>query len=151
MIIVLARRPNFTSTVNSELLFRHAEEGSYLVRPSSNHLNYAISLKMNSRVQHILVQTTLTGTGTALTVNRTHYFNTLKDLLDFYHVENIYGCHKGGPAFVSLKPSTYLSIIHLNVYIKGKKYLSKMTECCLQNAGPPLSWCRSCCRSTASG
>ena len=93
------------------LLLRHAEEGSYLVRPSSNHLNYAISLKMNSKVQHILVQTALTGTGTALTVNRNQYFNTLKELLDFYHVQNIYGCHKGGPAFVSLKPSTYLSLI----------------------------------------
>ena len=93
------------------LLLRHAEEGSYLVRPSSNHLNYAISLKMNTKVQHILVQAALTGTGTALTVNRNQYFNTLKELLDFYHVQNIYGCHKGGPAFVSLKPSTYLSII----------------------------------------
>ena len=81
------------------------------MRPSSNHLNYAISLKMNSKVRHILVQTALTGTGTALTVNRTQYFNTLKDLLDFYHVENIYGCHKGGTSFVSLKHSTYLSII----------------------------------------
>ena len=81
------------------------------MRPSSNHLNYAISLKMNSRVQHILVQTALTGTGTALTVNRNQYFNTLKELLDFYHVENIYGSHKVGTAFVSLKHSTYLSII----------------------------------------
>ena len=78
----------------AEQMLRHSSEGSYLVRPSSNNINYAISLKMNNKVQHILVESLLTNTGQRVTVNKLNYFSSLKDLLDFYHVESIYGHYK---------------------------------------------------------
>ena len=79
---------------DAEKLLNLALEGTYLVRTSSNNHNYAISLKMNSRVEHILVESVLTNIGQQVTVNKQKYFSNLKDLLDFYHIENIYQNYK---------------------------------------------------------
>ena len=79
---------------DAEKLLNLASEGSYLVRTSSNNHNYAISLKMNNRVEHILVESVLTNIGQQVTVNNEKFFSNLKDLLDFYHIENIYQNHK---------------------------------------------------------
>ena len=64
------------------------------VRTSSNKRDYAISLKMDNKVEHILVETILTGVGQQFTVNKKKFFNNLKDLLDYYHIQNIYSNYK---------------------------------------------------------
>ena len=46
------------------------------------------------QVEHILVESLLTGVGQQVTVNKEKYFCSLKDLLDFYHVQNIYHTYK---------------------------------------------------------
>ena len=45
-------------------------------------------------VEHILVETLLTGVGQQLTVNKQKFFSNIKDLIDFYHVQNIYSNYK---------------------------------------------------------
>ena len=106
----------------AEQMLRLASEGAYLVRPSSNNTNYAISLKMNNRVQHILVESLLTNTGQQLTVNKLKYFSSLKDLLDFYHVESIYGHFKLSSIVMpqqSLKIQDLMSSVFVNKFCEG--------------------------------
>ena len=71
---------------------------SYLVRPSSVPGNYAISIKIEDKVQHILIDTVLTGTGYKVTLNPldSKYFPNLKALLDNYHMEELYSNYKLG-------------------------------------------------------
>ena len=45
-------------------------------------------------MEHILVETLLTGVGQQLTVNKQKFFSNIKDLIDFYHVQNIYSNYK---------------------------------------------------------
>ena len=111
----------------AEQMLRLASEGSYLVRPSSNNTNYAISLKMNNRVQHILVESLLTSTGQQLTVNKLNYFSSLKDLLDFYHMESIYGHYKLSSIVMphqSLKIHEVMSSVFVNKFCEGFEGLS---------------------------
>ena len=49
---------------------------------------------MDNKVEHILVETILTGVGQQFTVNKKKFFNNLKDLLDYYHIQNIYSNYK---------------------------------------------------------
>ena len=112
---------------SAEQILRHAAEGSYLVRPSSNNTNYAISLKMNNKVQHILVEALLTNTGQQLTVNKLNYFCSLKDLLDFYHVESIYGHYKLSSIVMphqSLKIHEVMSAVFINKFCEGFESLT---------------------------
>ena len=51
---------------SAETLLRNSLDGDYLVRPSSNNKNYAISMKMNNKVQHILIENLLTATGAVI-------------------------------------------------------------------------------------
>ena len=71
-------------------------DGSYLVRPSSQQENcYAISLKDKEAFCHILVETVLTGSGVKHTLaDKKEYFNSLKDLLDYYHIKPVFGMYK---------------------------------------------------------
>ena len=111
----------------AERMLRHASEGAYLVRPSSNNTNYAISLKMNNKVQHILVESLLTNTGQQLTVNKLNYFSSLKDLLDFYHVESIYGHYKLSSIVMpqqSLKIHDVMSSVFVNKFCEGFENLT---------------------------
>ena len=108
-------------------MLRHASEGAYLVRPSSNNTNYAISLKMNNKVQHILVESILTNTGQQLTVNKLNYFSSLKDLLDFYHVESIYGHYKLSSIVMpqlSLKIHDVMSSVFVNKFCESFEHLT---------------------------
>ena len=81
--------------ISAEDLLVNQKDGSYLVRPSSQQENcYAISLKDKDSIQHILIETVLTGTGVQLTLSdKQKHFDSLKDLLDFYHVKKIFGLY----------------------------------------------------------
>ena len=46
------------------------------------------------QVEHILVETLLTGVGQQVTVNKQKLFNSLKELLEYYHVQYIYSSYK---------------------------------------------------------
>ena len=45
-------------------------------------------------MEHFLVETILTGVGHKVTINKQRFFNNLKDLLDYYHIQNIYSSYK---------------------------------------------------------
>ena len=40
------------------------------------------------------MESVLSGVGQQVTVNKEKYFSGMKDLLDFYHVQNIYHTYK---------------------------------------------------------
>merc|ERR1719369_1704891 len=95
--------------LSAEEILADKAECSYLVRPSSVPGSYAISIKIENKVQHILIDTVLTGTGYKVTLNTpdTKYFPNLKALLDNYHVEELYNNYKLGSIILPQKGSKY--------------------------------------------
>ena len=75
----------------AEDILKNSEEGDYLVRTSSNRNDFAISIKMNTFVMHILVKSIPTNYGTVqFTFNDQDYFSSLNELINIYHETEMY-------------------------------------------------------------
>jgi len=74
----------------AEDILKNSEEGDYLVRTSSNRNDFAISIKMNTCVKHILVQSTLTDYGTVQFNFKEQDFSSLIELINFYHETDMF-------------------------------------------------------------